>query len=336
MCHIRHLRTIGHSFGGKASLLSALVLFFPLVLPLFVGDEVVESSELNLVTDPSAVLSRYGEIIYQYNRKNPQQLFVVGMSHRDSLTRRNGGQTSRVQAEVYKIGEWLIHNKELDLLLPEGYFAKKDGKVKDRNLAVAFEREGQCAVPFDMDVLEAILSDNRTFVNAEMLLRDNHPSLRIRQVEDWDLYEAVGKRITELISQKNSCDYLLQKSELDYLQERRAAAMLQRIPDIINDEFRRGNIRDRRAFLTIGMSHIQGIIKYFDDNKITVRAPFSDSNHHEDYVAELNLLKENFGISVIIPRTLAHDQEILKLNKLEKVVGSARRKSLGLPSPVLP
>jgi hypothetical protein len=169
-----------------------------------------------------------------------------------------------------------------------------------------------------------------------MLLKDNYPSLKIRQVEDLALYESARRRITELIDQKNSCDYLLLRSELDYLQERRTAAILQRIPEIVNDESQRGSIRDRKAILTIGMSHIHGMIKYFDDNRITIYAPLSNSNRHEDYVSKLNLLNEDFGISVVIPRTLADDQKILKLNKLEKVTAQARRKSLGLPSIPLP
>jgi hypothetical protein len=332
MCHIKNLKAFGQSFPGKTFFLSVAVLSFFLAFLFSIGNKTVESSELNFAADPSAVLSQYGEVIYQYNKKSPRQLFVVGMSHRDAITSRNGSHTSRVQAEVYKIGEWLIHNKELGLLLPEGYFATREGKIRDGNLTVALENKSNCPAPFDMDVLEEILSDNRTFVNAEMLLRDNHPSLKICQVEDRALYETVRKRITELVSQKNSCDYLLLRSELDYFQERRTAAILQRTPEIVNDEFRRGNIRERSAILTIGMSHLHGIIKYFDEHRITVYAPLSNSNHHQDYVSELNLIKNGFGISVILPKTLVHDQKILKVNKLEKVVTEARRKSLGLPS----
>jgi hypothetical protein len=139
-----------------------------------------------------------------------------------------------------------------------------------------------------------------------------------------------------VIDQKNSCDYLLLRSELDYLQERRTAAMLQKIPEIVNDESRQGNIRDRKAILTIGLSHIHGMIKYFDENRITVHAPLSHSNRYEDYVSKLNLFEEDFGVSVIIPRTLADDQKILKLNKLEKIVTQARRKTSTLPSVALP
>ena len=336
MCHIKNLKTIGQSLRGKPLFLSVVVLSFFLTLPFSIGDKIVGSSELNLVTDTSTALSRYGEIIYQYNEKSPQQLFVIGMAHRDSLTRRNGSQTSRVQAEVYKIGEWLIRNRELELLLPEGYFAGKVGKIENENLTVARGKKSDCPASVDLSALEEILSDNQSFVNAEMLLRDSYPSLKILQVEDLALYEMARRRIIELIEQKNSCDYLLLRSELDYLQERRTAAILQRIPEIVNEESRWGNIRDRKAILTIGMSHIHAMIKYFGENRITIYAPLSNSNHHEDYVSKLNLLNEDFGISVIIPRTLADDQKILKLNKLEKVIAQARRKTSGLPSIALP
>src|SRR4030043_519625 len=141
MCNLKDLKTIRHSLRGKSLFLSVVVLSFFLTLPFSIGDKIVGSSELNLVTDPSTVLSRYGEIIYQYNEKSPQQLYVSGMSHRDSLTRRNGSQTSRVQAEIYKIGEWLIHNRELELLLPEGYFAGKGKKIENENLTIALEKK---------------------------------------------------------------------------------------------------------------------------------------------------------------------------------------------------
>jgi len=336
MCNTKDLGTIRQSLRSKFLFVSILVLSFIIILPISRGNGVPGSSAVSPITDSSTVLSRYGEVIYQHNEKSPRELFIIGMAHRDSLTRQNGSQTSRAQAETYKIGDWLIHNRGLELLLPEGYFAGKGREIENKDLTAALEKKADCPVPVDLGTLEEILSDNRTFVNAEMLLRDNHPSLKIRQVEDQGLYETARRRIAELIAQENSCDLLLLRSELDYLQERRTAAILQRIPEIVNDEFRRGNIRDRKALLTVGMSHIQGIIKYIDENRISIYAPLSNSNHHEDYVSKLNLLNEDFGISVILPRTLADDQKILKLTKLEKVIAQARKKSLGLPSIVLP
>jgi hypothetical protein len=336
MCKKRKLRAIRQSLLNKSLFLAIFVLSFLVTLPISRGDSISGSSEGSSVTDPSKDLAQFGEIIYQHNKKSPSQVYIIGMSHRDSLTRRNGNQTSRVQAEVYKIGEWLVRNRALELLLPEGYFSGENGKIENESLSVAPGKKNDCPAPIDLSTLEKILSDDQSFVNAEMLLRDNYPSLKIHQVEDLALYETARSKITELIEQKDSCDYLLLRSEIDYLQERRTAAILQRIPEIVNDESRRGNIRDRKAILTIGMFHIHGMIKYFDENRITIRAPLSDSNHHEDYVSKVNLLEDDFGISVIIPRTLADDQKILKLNKLEKVVARARTKSSGLPSIVLP
>jgi hypothetical protein len=335
MCHIKNLKTIGQAFRGKSLFLSVVVLSFSLTLPLSIGDKIVGSSEFIPATDPSVIPAQYGEIIYRANEKSPSHLFVIGMSHRDSLTRRNGSQTSRVQAEVYKIGEWLIHNKDLELLLPEGYFAGKGGRIENENLAVALEKKSDCPVPVDMDTLEEILSDNRTFVNAEMLLRDNHPSLRIRQVEDRMLYETARKRITELIDQRDSCDYLVLRSELDYLQERRTAAILQRIPEVVNEEFQQGHIKARKAILTIGIHHVHKIIRYLNDHKIIASSPLHRTDKGEDYNAELILAKENFGVTLILPKTLVDDERVLKINQLDRIV-KQRTKASSLSSAVLP
>ena len=40
----------------------------------------------------------FGEVIYRYNEKSPLRLFVIGIGHRDAVTRKNGSTTSKVQA----------------------------------------------------------------------------------------------------------------------------------------------------------------------------------------------------------------------------------------------
>ena len=260
----------------------------------------------------------YGEVIYHHNEKSPNQIFIIGISHRDSLTYLNGDNTSRVQAEVYKIGDWLIHNQGPELLLPEGFFKSVSAKIGKKDIN-AQEGESSCR-PLDMKGLEERFSDNKIYVNAEMLLKENHP-LRLRQVEDKDLYDAVRTDIFKLLNCRgNVSEYSSVKSELDYLQEKRTAAMLQKIPKIVNDEFRQGNIKSKKAIFTIGMFHLHKIITYLNENRITIYAPLSTSNGSEDYIAELNLRKENFGVSVILPRTLADDQKILEINRLDKIV----------------
>jgi hypothetical protein len=52
-----------------------------------------------------------------------------------------------------------------------------------------------------------------------------------------------------------------------------------------------------------------------------IHAPMPASQETKDYHSELNILKEDFGVSVILPRTLADDQKILEINKLDQIVG---------------
>ena len=266
--------------------------------------------------------SEYGEVIYRYNEKNPNQLFIIGMSHRDSISRLNGQNTSRVQAEVYKLGEWLIQNRGLELLLPEGFFKKKNQMAKEKLRPT--DRNNNCSKPLDIKTVEDKLSDPASFINAEMLLMKNY-HLRTQQVEDLKWYDAVGCHIRKLASSGSSCDYYVVRSELDYLQERRTAAMLQKIPEITNREYQQGGIKSKRALFTIGMSHLYKIIKYLDESKITIYSPLVNSNKNEDYVADLNLLRENFGVFIIIPKTLANDPKVLEIAKLDNAVRKFRR-----------
>jgi len=286
-----------------------------IILPLFV------SVPPSIAEADLAVPARYGEVIYRCNEKSPNQIFIIGLSHRDSLTCLNGDITSRVQSEVFKIGDWLIHDQGLRLLLPEGFFKSTSTKIQERNIGPA-EVEKSCE-SYDMKALEKRLSDNNVYVNAEMLLKETHP-IKLRQVEDKSLYDAVRANILKLASQGKACDYSAVNSELEYLQERRTAAMLQRIPEIINDEYQQGDIRSRKAIFTVGLYHIHEIIRFLTENKIIIHAPESASTGMKDYAAELNLQKENFGVSIILPKTLTEDQKILEINKLNEIIKEYR------------
>jgi hypothetical protein len=292
--------------------LLAFVTIFPLLNP--------PSSKAGM--NLSAIPSVYGEVIYRYNGKSPNQLFIIGMSHRDSISRLNGQNTSRVQAEVYKLGEWLIRNRGLELLLPEGFFKKKAQMAKEK-LRPA-DRNSNCSKPLDIRIVEEKLSGTTSFVNAEMLLMKNY-HLRTQQVEDQKWYDAVGCFIRKLAMSGNFSDYYLAKSELDYLQERRTAAILQKVPEVTDEEYQKGGMKSKEALLTIGLSHLCEIIKYLNENKIKIYSPLVNSYRNEDYFADLNLLRENFGVSIIIPRTLANDPKILEINGLGHMLEKFRR-----------
>jgi hypothetical protein len=68
------------------------------------------------------------------------------------------------------------------------------------------------------------------------------------------------------------------------------------------------------------MYHLHEIIRYLNENRIIIHAPLPASNETKDYRSELNILKEHFGVSVILPKTLADDRKILEMNKLDQIV----------------
>ena len=246
-------------------------------------------------------------------------MFIIGIAHRDSLTGLSIPNVSRVQAEVYKLGQWLIQNERCELLLPEGFFAtpaSNGGKEQRR----ATDEKLSCPESIDLKALEEKLSDNRSFVNAELLLKTNYP-LKLRQVEDLKFHRAVGDLIRKLVECGNdNAEYLRLKLQLSDLQERRTAAMLQRIPEIIQTEFQQGNIKAQKAIFTIGLSHLPQIIRSLEENKVPVYSPHVGRDENKNYAAELNLKKENFGVSIFLPPTLAGDQKTLKMTGLGKIM----------------
>ena len=67
------------------------------------------------------------------------------------------------------------------------------------------------------------------------------------------------------------------------------------------------------------------------NDELKIHAPLSASNGNEGYMVELSLQKENFGVSVIIPRTLANDQKILEISELDKIVRECQSNLLTSP-----
>ena len=291
-------------------------LFFLLLLQIFTLTGAQAKFNAQPGDKPTAAIAplppAYGKVIYCFNETSPKKLYIVGISHRGSSNRLNGPDTSKTQAEVYRIGEWLNLTSELNLLLPEGFFS---GPKTAADFRLIRQNE-----PLDNHSLEKKLADESYFVNAEMLLVEQF-QMRARQVEDRGLYEAVLNRLLKLENNAdNPAAWLSLCAEIDYLQERRTAAILQKIPTVIEAEFDDGNIKNKNAMFTIGLDHIGTIINYLNKNKINIQSPTSFATVQDDYVADLNLIKEGFGIIIIIPKTLVQDQEVLKMTRLDGLI----------------
>jgi len=248
--------------------------------------------------------SELGEIVYQKNPDSPFQVYIIGNSHRSSSTGDNGVNTVPSQVQTYRIGEWLIRQRQVELLLPEGFFGRK-GKTENLDASVRL----------DGAALEQTLSDTSKFINADLLLHRNY-GIGLQQVEDRELYRDVRDYLQSGLNggAPPLADFGL---ELEYLQERRSAAILQRIPSVIDDEYRQGHIAQPRAILTIGMAHLDEIIKFLREGRIDIPAPQIGASGFQDYNEPLALLDKEVGVTVIVPRSIFEDQDTMIMAKLE-------------------
>ena len=300
-----------HTNPRRRSMYSLLPLAGLLVLLTSTG-----TSPRPMTDEEGSLPVDFGEILYRTNEDSPRQLYIVGISHEDTLTGARSPYTPRVEAEIYRIGAWLARNKGLGLLLPEGFFAVKPkmyggGGPKETNGET-------CVAEDDMKLLEQILSVHNRSINAEMLLSENF-DMELRQVEEKELYQTVNKGIRQLADCTNLQQHFIIRSELDYHQDKRVGAMLQKIPHIINEAFVSGHVRKEKALFTIGLSHIPSILRFLREKQVAVSCPLftSDRDKYEECSDDLKLSEEDFGITVILPRALADDARLMKRHKIK-------------------
>ena len=291
-------------FNSVIFLLSAWLYVLTMVLP---GTAIAGASPVAGFTDMPL---EYGKVIYRINENSPKQLYIIGISHRDPQSGRNGSTTIQTQADIFRIGEWLHQNRELQLLLPEGYFTAAETCPP----AIAHSSSDQ----LDSYLLQQKLADESRFVNAEMLLKENC-RLRVSQVEERSIYDAVFASLRSLQTDGTAQSSPQERlAQLKYLQEVRTAVLLQKIPAIVDKELNDGMIGNQSAMFTIGLNHLQDIVRYFQNNAIQINSPAAVQA--ANYTAELNLLKTGFGVTIIIPRTLADDARLLQMTNLDRIL----------------
>ncbi|MBE0503769.1 MAG: hypothetical protein IBX46_06530 [Desulfuromonadales bacterium] len=275
---------------------SALLVAFALLGLLFLGSATSRAASLSPpVTPVGGLPSELGTIVYQKHPERPLQVFIIGNSHRSSASGKNGSQTVPAQVQTYRIAEWLIRQHQVELLLPEGFFGRQD-----RTEIV------EAIVGHDGAALEAALADTSTFINADLLLHRNY-GIALHQIEDRSLYRNARDHLHAGLEG----GYRLPASfslELEYLQERRSAAILQNLPAVINAAYHQGEIVQPRAILTIGMAHLDEIIKFLEMERMEILAPPVGTSGFQDYRETLDLLAQ-VGVTVIVPRALHFEGE---------------------------
>jgi hypothetical protein len=259
------------------------------------------------------VPEQYGQVLFsKAGDSSDKHIYIIGHSHRSSVSGANGQHTVSSQAQVYRLGEWLIREKGIDLLLPEGFFRRQP--AISPVTPVAYRTVN--ATVLDHATLEEQLSDTSAFVNADILLTRNY-GIRLQQVEDEKVYRAVGEVLRNLVQRQPGEPKRFCESELRYLQELRSAVMLQNIVGVVDEEHRLGHIAQRQAIFTIGMAHVGEIIRFLENEAITI--PPAQVEGYQPYADLLKLTEAGYGVTVILPRALVDDQEALRLARLDKI-----------------
>ncbi len=301
-----------HPLAGIA--LVSCFLIFSGFTPVSASPEVAHSTN-----DYLQMPLEYGEVIYRINAQSPKQLYIIGISHKDPDSGENDSTTVQTQMEIFRIGEWLKKERQLNLLLPEGYFCDKS---KDSALNASIVQPVSAFSPVYPDNLhiQKKLAADTPYMNAEMLLMEYH-NFHASQVEDKNNYDAVRSSLGKLkTSSSKRSKSTGQLEELLYLQEVRTAQILQNIPDVIEDEFLNGAIGNRTALFTIGLNHIKDIFRYIKNDEIQIASPIGSNIQPDVLSSKLNLLKTGYGVTIIIPRTLADNPKLLEMTRIDRII----------------
>jgi len=257
---------------------------------------------------------QFADIIYQLHPHRPRQLYIVAQSHRNLLTGENGTDTATVQAEIYRIGEWLIENRGVTVLLPEGYFEKHPESLSPaacnpKALDDQSSRRNDAA-------LADRLTDPDRMVNAGMLLQTDF-DLTLRQVEDRDLYGNVCRLLDELSdAAAPAAELPALAAALEYQQKKRSAVLLLNIAKVLEAGKEQEGDCPRNALLTVGLAHVKEIIDFLENGRARIDPLPGGQEGFNGYYCDLDPLKNNYGITIILPRTLAENTELRRLTLL--------------------
>lgn len=259
--------------------LSALVLFWVLA-----GSNLRAESIVDLP-------SEFGTVVFQTQGNTPAQLFIIANSHRSTISGDNGDATIQAQVETFQICEWLIRRRQVAMLLPEGFFGNRPA-----TRPAAGPEEW-----LDSATLTRWLSDTSSFVNAEILLHEQY-GINLQQVEDRELYQNVRDAL--LASQGDDIHQgLLLHGQIESLQKRRSAAILQRATALSQSGSLSGDV-PKSSILTIGLAHLGDILEFIASDE--VQPPANDiAGANLSYVpVSSNPDKRSIGITVIVPHSL--------------------------------
>lgn len=254
-----------------------------------------------------------GKVVYQENEDRENRVYIIAQSHRSAISGKENCDCRKVQAEIYRIGEWLIANEKVEALLPEGFFS--DGPDSAGPGQSPRSADAGKALRLDDASLVARLSDPSGLFNAERLLYATY-GLALRQIEDQQLYFTVVGQLRDLLA--SAQDQRIDStclSSLEFHQKKRSAVILENIPAALASGQKENEKPIRRAMLTIGLAHVDSMIDFLKNGRVQVIPPPGMKNLLEGYTCDLSRLKQKYAVVVIIPSTLVESRKLLRLSR---------------------
>lgn len=232
----------------------------------------------------------FGEIVYQTPETNGPRIYIIANGHRSAVSGAGNAAVVESQIETFRIGEWLINQSRIELLLPEGFFGEWPGKSSDTQRNV------------DDTSLRTRLADRSVFVNAELLLHERF-GIGLNQVEDRALY----RQARDLLRISMSSSSLISSevhNELEYLQKLRTINLLKKAPEVVDAALKNGLISAPNAMVTIGLAHLDDLIAYLEADEIKLAELTTPAQVYPRQQEKLELSNREIGITVIVPKSL--------------------------------
>lgn len=249
------------------------------------------------------------KVIYQEKAGSRQQIYIVAQSHRSALSGEIGKDTLQVQAEIYRIGEWLVKNRGLGVLLPEGYFQNRaTGASSFGSSQARSDRQSDLS---DGVLLKRLAAPDR-FVNACLLLHDDF-DIALQQIEDKGLHANVCFLLRELNEPASGEDRSALAAAFEYQQKKRSALLLRNIPEALAKQAGDREPRPANVLLTVGLSHVQKMIDYLKKGRAVIDPATAAADEFTRYSCDLAPLINNYGIIVLLPPTLAKNKDLCQL-----------------------
>lgn len=271
----------------------------------------------------------YGRIVFQIRPEAPNQIYIVGQLHEHPFTEEADQETIETQRDIYRVGERLIKERGLELVVLESLYRdtsyedlnealRRFGKILQRgNVLNAMKVDNHLERILDTEV-EGISSPEGPRLlqaSAGYWLASTH-KLRVVGAEDAKLHSLAleaaklvvrtGRLAAQRVEEARIGKYRLGQVTIlnpyDHLNQLRTAYILHNTPLVMEREQAAKHISRQQALVVIGADHIRDCIRFVRNDYLKVLAYPGSIVPPLDQ--PLGYAQAGYGVTVIMPRTI--------------------------------